>query len=376
MKESLRSRFRQAIQVLFSLTHLQKTVLIGAVLIGTVVSTYFVVNHQQIPQVDAGEVLGAQPGELALTDLPADPILEDTKVITILLLGYGGAGHQGGMLSDAIQVASIDFEKKQISLISIPRDLSVTLPGVGEQKINEAFSLGTGDDVIESGAQLAKQMAQAVTGIPVHYYAAIDFVGLKRLIGEEFDGITVQVEETLDDPWYPISGSEQDPCGHSAEEIATFTNTLSGFELEKQFECRYEHIYFPVGEVEMNGGDALAFVRSRHGSAGGDFSRSRRQWSLLLAIKDELFAMDALSAVEPTYRFITDHVSTDVDLEFLKKIAPALTNADKFEIKRVGISTENILVSSRNGRGQFVLYPKSGTSDWESVQDFVARELE
>ncbi len=374
--EQLRTRIQQAVQVLFSLTPRQKAVLLSAVLIGTVLSTYLVLMQQETPQVEAGEVLGVQPEDLMLTDLPADPILEETKVITILLLGYGGAGHQGGMLSDAIQLASIDFEKKQISLVSIPRDLSVKLPGVGERKINEAFSLGDGDDVIESGANVAKQMAQAVTGMPVHYYAAIDFVGLKRLIGEEFGGITVQVEETLDDPWYPISGREQDPCEYSPDEIAELTNTLSGFELERKFECRYEHIYFPVGEVEMNGGDALAFVRSRHGSAGGDFSRSRRQWSLLLAIRDELFSLDALKSIEPTYEFVTKHVSTDVDLKFLTKIAPALANSEEFEVKRVGISTDNILISSRNSRGQFVLYPKSGASDWQSVQDYVAREVE
>lgn len=329
-----------------------------------------VVRTQQSSPATTDQSAAIAP-TLELTDLPETPTADDVTSINVLLLGYGGAGHQGGMLSDVIQLASLDFERKTVTLISIPRDLAVTLPDLGERKINRAFSLGTADSPVASGAQVAKQMVQAVTNMPVHYFAAVDFVGFKRLIGQELGGLEVNVEEELNDPWYPIAGKEQEPCGYSAEEIAEMTNTLSGFELEKQFECRYERIYFPVGTHTMHGHEALAFVRSRHGSAGGDFSRSRRQWVLLTAFRDRLISTDALNTIEATYTGITRYVTTDLDLEFVVEVAPQLLTAQDFEIKRIGLSTDNVLTSSKNSSGQYVLYPKDGQSSWSSVHSHI-----
>ena len=132
--------------------------------------------------------------------------------MTVVLLGYGGAGHQGGFLTDVIQIMHIDFDKAKINLISVPRDLWVKLPNDKQAKINTAFTLGVDPNKpVASGGQVAKQMAANVTGIPIDYFIAIDFVGFKRLIGEEINGIVVNVPETLDDSWYPIKGEELNP---------------------------------------------------------------------------------------------------------------------------------------------------------------------
>jgi len=71
-----------------------------------------------------------------------DNSYKDPSSLNILLLGYGGAGHSGGFLTDVIQIVHFDFEKQKIAFISIPRDLWVQLPSGTSNKINKAFTLG------------------------------------------------------------------------------------------------------------------------------------------------------------------------------------------------------------------------------------------
>ncbi len=328
-----------------------------------------------------GDVRGQATEVIPIDDVvaaqkaPAPDELKNLKTLNILLLGYGGAGHQGGFLTDVIQLLSINLETKKISLISIPRDLWVELPNGKKAKINQAFTLGDDPDKrVDSGAEVSKHMAEVVTGLKPQYYIAVDFVGLQRLIGEELGGITVNVPETLEDPWYPIRGEEQNPCGKSAEEISKLTNTLSGFELEKQFECRYEHIYFEQGKQEMQGGDVLAYVRSRHGSTGGDFSRSKRQYAVLLGIRDKILSLDGISKAPELFEQFLGHVNTDLDLAAVKYLVPVLESFSKNEVKQVVLSTDNVFVNGRSSSGQFILEPKTN-DDWQSVREFLEKMI-
>lgn len=301
---------------------------------------------------------------------------KDLKTLNFLLLGYGGPGHQGGYLTDVIQIAHFNFEKNLIALISIPRDLWVELPNGSQAKINQAFTLGDNPaEPVKSGGQVSKEMASIVTGLPIDYFIAVDFVGFKRAIGINLGGIKVNVPETLEDPWYPIKGEELNPCGHSPEEIAQLTNELSGFELEKQFECRYEHLLFKKGMVQMEGGDALKYVRSRHGSSAGDFSRSQRQHAVLKGIKNKLFSLEALDDVPGFFKEVSQNTTTDIDLKIAKYLAPAIKSSRDFEIKSLVISTDNVLTSSKSSSGQFILIPKAGSNQWQEIHNLISSEI-
>ncbi len=317
------------------------------------------------------------PSEVLGVVSAAEPSIPDNlSTLTILLLGYGGAGHQGGLLSDVIQLIHINFEDKYISAISIPRDIWVELPNGTAGKINGAFSIGgSGSESTASGGEIAIAMAEVVTGLDIQYYAAVDFVGFERLIGETLDGIEVTVTEPFEDPWYPIRGKELEPCGYTPEEIADITNTFSGFELEKQFPCRYEHLSFPPGKTSMEGGDALKYVRSRHGSSGGDFSRSRRQHDLLLAVRDKLFSLEVIQNIPEFFQKITKQVSTNMSLEIAQYVAPALRTSDTFTTQGIVLSTENVLQNGKSNSGQYILLPKQGANDWSGVHSFVKENL-
>ncbi len=311
-------------------------------------------------------------GQLSIPDALPD----DVEQLNVLLLGYGGPGHQGGYLTDAIQLVQIDFSAQQVNLISLPRDLFVQLPTGKHAKLNTAFTLGEDPrNPVESGGVVAKRMVEQVTGLQVDHYMAVDFVGFQRVIGNWLGGIDVMVGQTLDDPWYPVRGLEQESCGKSPEEIAELTARLSGFELEKQFPCRYERVFFEPGLRRMEGGDALAYVRSRHGSAGGDFSRSQRQHEVLDAIQKKIFTLESLQKAPESFTAASEHVSTDFTLEDVTKLAPLLKTGRNFSQKSIVLSTENVFMTSKSSTGQFILQPKAGPNDWSEVHAFLTSQL-
>ncbi len=345
----------------------------ACVLLCSAAVSYFYFFSQQQADLSSRDV--TTDNKILSTSLDED--IDDLSQLNILLLGYGGPGHQGPYLTDAIQVLHIDFIKDQAALISIPRDLWVKLPSGREAKINQALTLkNDSQDIVQSNSKIAKDMAQVVTGLEIDYFIGIDFVGFQRLIGITLDGITVNVPERLEDPWYPIRGEELNPCGYSPQEIAELTEQYSGFQLEKQFECRYQHILFEPGPNKMEGADALAYVRSRHGSSDGDFSRSWRQQVLLQAIKQELLSLNALANIPEIFSQVSQHVSTDLNLEILQYLQPALQTASQFEVQSLVLSTENVFTSATAADGQFIVRPLEGHDQWQQVHQFIAQELD
>ncbi len=299
---------------------------------------------------------------------------EDKKTLNVLLAGYGGAGHQGGFLSDIIQIAHFDFPKKQITFISIPRDLYLLTQDQQGYKVNNLMSVGMNQgDGISSGLELMQKSIGQITGLPIKYYIGTDFVGFQRTVGYELNSIEVDVSQTLEDPWYPLEGAQLDPCGYTPEEIASFTANYSGFELESKFACRYEHLLYKQGKVMMEGHDALAYVRSRHSSS--DYDRSRRQVEVLTAIRNKLFKLEALKAIPKFYEAFSEHVTTNLDLESAKYLAPLLANADEFEMKSINLTPENVLQSSKSSAGAFIVIPKAGMNNWTEMQSFIKSQI-
>lgn len=301
---------------------------------------------------------------------------ENTKTLGILLLGYGGPGHAGGYLTDAIQLLYFDFDKSKVALISLPRDLGVKLSDGRQIKINAALINSAQkqekSDWMSGATDNMKQLISDIVGVPIHYFVAVDFVGFQRAIGLNLKDIAVDVVETLDDPWYPISGEELNPCGLTPKEVADLTNKFSGFELEKKFPCRYEHLHFEKGTVHMEAGEALKYIRSRHGSADGDISRGRRQQEVLLAIKKKLLLLNALDDIPVLLKEIVKHVQTDINLEIANYLVPLIKNSWDLKISTVNLSTANVLSFSNQST---LIYPKKGPYVWSAVRSYIREQI-
>lgn len=265
----------------------------------------------------------------------------DAKTFNILLTGHGGAGHSGGGLMDAIIVVHVNVTDKKASLVSFPRDFWFS-----GHKINSDPSL--------------KDALTGVTGLPISNSIAIDFDSFVKMVNS-LNGITVDVKKAYTDNFYPIKGKENELCGFSNEKNAEVHKLYTGFELEKQFTCRYETISYGVGLNEMTGDDALKYVRSRHG--GNDFDRSRHQFEVLKAILQKA----NVSSIESAFAFVT----TDFNVDSVTKILSEIGNPLEYSISYLGLSDENILQNSKSAQGAYILVPKEGLGIKEYIKNSI-----
>ena len=310
--------------------------------------------------------------------------------LNILILGIGGGSHDGPNLTDTIILTNINETKNQITLTSIPRDLWAPELSGANKKINEAYAHGEskrkGGGLIESKAIIGK-----ITGQAVDYAVRIDFSGFVKSV-DIIGGLDIDVENTLDDYEYPISGKENDTCGYSDDDIQAFLATASAEkDLQEKFSCRYKHLHFNEGLNHMDGQRALEFVRSRHavGAESGDFARSERQQKIITAFKDKILSAQTLvnpAKIISLYDVVKDSIDTDIKQEELddfirlsqkmknvKIQSISLDTGDKVN-KRPGLLSEAPISSEYNFL--FVLIPRIGNGNFSEIQKHIVCQIE
>jgi polyisoprenyl-teichoic acid--peptidoglycan teichoic acid transferase len=322
--------------------------------------------------------------------LSPTPTPDPLRPISILLLGYGGGKHEGGLLTDSMILTIIDPKKKKTDLISIPRDIWVNLPLTNTEmksyKINAAYAIGTDDRNYTSkpvqytglagGGMMSKYAVNTVTGINVDYFVSLDFEGFVKAI-DSLNGIDINVPASFTDPWYPLPDKISDPCGKSDEDIKATVATLSGELLEHEFSCRYETLQFDKGISHMDGSTALKFVRSRHSPTGGnDFGRSTRQRAFLMAIKDKIFQVSFIPKIIPFMNSFKGNLLTDLNIDEIKRILSLTNDFQNYDVKNIALSTDNILVEAKSSDGQYILTSKEGENIWGSIHDFLKNQID
>jgi len=331
---------------------------------------YFTVSRMVV--ADPEEQILLPIPEFSMFDLQPIPTPEVPTSYNLLLVGYGGGGHEGGELSDSLIVAHLDPLAKRVALISVPRDLWITLPIGGSnrenRKINHAYALG--------GSTLAKQAVSTVVGLPIQYFVSVSFDGFTQAI-DELDGVEVDIPVAFDDYFYPIPGKEIETCGKTPEEVGQILTTLTGFEIDKQFPCRFEQLHFDAGKQLMDGETALKFVRSRHSSQhGGDFARSERQQALLLGIRDRLLSLGALDDALPFFNRLSRTIQTDLNEEAIVLLKDSVGSLSDYQCRSIQITTDNVLTLTTSSDGQSILVPKEGAGHWDRIHSYIAGAIE
>ncbi len=326
-----------------------------------------------------------KPKEISNVTPTATPTPDPLAPYSILLMGYGGGTHDGGRLTDSIMLAQIRPRDEVVKLISIPRDLWVQIlinetETVGK-KINEAYVIGLDDRQYPNkkteftgeagGGELSKYAIEQVTGIKPDYFAAIDFDGFTKII-DSLGGIDLKINQTFDDPFYPIEELKNDTCGKSEEEMKSLEATMSGDKLEQQYTCRYENLHFDKGIQHMDGTTALKYSRSRHSSInGGDFNRAERQKLVVAAIRDKIISIGFIPKIMPTIQTLTRHITTDVDFVTMSELITKISEVADYKIVSIALTDDNVLENARASTGQAILSPKRGENDFSEVQEFI-----
>lgn len=204
-----------------------------------------------------------------------------------LLLGHGGGQHDGANLTDTIIVASLDRENKLVSMISIPRDLWIKDDLIGSGKINQNYQIALNYyGSSKEGLEHMKSKVENLMGIPIHYWAKINFQGFEDLI-DALGGVTVNVEKPINDPFYPKDGTVE-----------------------------YEPFYLQAGTQILDGDTALKYARSRHTTS--DFDRANRQQQILYAIKQKALETEVIfnaGKITDVLNVLKNNIETNITIK-------------------------------------------------------------
>jgi LCP family protein required for cell wall assembly len=212
--------------------------------------------------------------------------------------------------ADSLHVIGVNLKEGKASILGIPRDSYVPIPGHGSNKINAALFFG--------GPELVVRTVEQLTGIHMDGYVLTGFGGFQGLVNG-IGGLTVRVP-------YPMNDGAS-------------------------------RAFFRAGPKKMNGKRALAFSRNRHDAPGGDFGRSLNQGAVILAALRELrddIAGDPLTL----FRWIQvarEHLQTDLGLDEMLALLFAALSIEPHRVR-------NRVVSGGGGTvgGQSVVHLSSG----------------
>jgi polyisoprenyl-teichoic acid--peptidoglycan teichoic acid transferase len=232
------------------------------------------------------------------------------KLFTALIIGSDvreGDPRRGR--GDSLHLLVVNAKTGAGTLIGIPRDSYVNIPGRGTDKINASLFF--------DGPESTVAAVKALSGIHIQYWALIEFSRFRKLV-DTLGGVEVNVPYPMRDSF---SGSD-----------------------------------FKAGRTKMNGTQALAFSRDRHSARGGDFGRSENQGRLLLASLEK-FREDAKSPLKLAkyLRAFDDLVESDVAIGELLELAAIGRTLSPDKIK-------NVVLPGRSGSagGSSVVFVSPG----------------
>ena len=240
-------------------------------------------NRYQPRMLNVGESVTLEDG----TNLVLQP-WNSTSRFNILLMGIDRRPGESGLQyrSDTMIVASLDPRTQRLGLLSIPRDLYVSVPGYNQpQRINTALMLGELQRE-GYGPTLAMQTVQSNLGMGINSYVVADFTALIKVI-DAIGGIDVDVPYDITDNLFP--------------------NMYYG----------YDPLVLNAGLQHMDGYTAQKYARTRHSDS--DFERARRQQQVLFAIRERILSMESLPQLiiqaPSLYGSVSENVYTQLSLD-------------------------------------------------------------
>ena len=260
--------------------------------------------------------------------VPNPGLLPPNGQVNILVLGSDWRANSG-YRTDVVLLVSIFTNENKVSLVSFPRDLWVTIPGLQEERINTAMGYG--------GFPLLASTFEYNFAVYIDHYIMTNFQGFVGII-DALGGI----------------------------DIDAAINTMDRCDLS------YAHGgYCSVGPglEHLDGEVTLWYVRSRYTSS--DFDRTRRAQEVLIGIFKKLMTLDAVANAPEIYNQFISSVETDMDLndvlEFIN-VAPAVLS-DTSRIHRYAIGTEHVK-SMMSTTGAAILDPDYDAI-WEVIKEAV-----
>lgn len=268
---------------------------------------------------------------------------KDDHLLNILILGIGGAGHDGSTLTDTIIFMSADMKEKRLGMVSVPRDLAYPVTEGRYEKINAVHVYEERSHPGEGAIRTAEKFSEFFD-VPIDHVIRIDFQGFVAFI-DALGGVDVEVERGFTDGQYPT------------------------------YDDLYQTVSFKAGKQHMSGERALQFVRSRHGNngEGSDFARSRRQQLVMVAVREKLLSLQTLSnpgKLANLYKTVTNHIQSDLTAWDLIKLAPLAEDFDPSRIEKHTLTNgPDGLLADTHINGSYLLFPIR--NDWGPIRSLI-----
>ena len=214
----------------------------------------------------------------SVAEAEEEPEPEPPSGMNVLVLGSDRRANEEGTYgrSDTIILLHVDPDNDFLSLLSLPRDLRVSVDGHGKQKINAAYAYG--------GPALTILTVEQVTGVDINHYLEVDFQAFID-ITDALDGVYVDVDRRYynDNP-------------------------------------RWELIKLAPGYQLLGGSDALDYVRFRH-DRNGDFGRMERQQRFLGALREQAMDWQLPLKLPGLISALFNNVTTDLGANDILRLA-------------------------------------------------------
>ncbi len=290
-------------------------------------------------------------------------LLEDENGRTNILI-FGTSGYtmsenawDGAFLTDSIMVLSVDQDKHNAYMISLPRDLYVkrTCKALGTTagKLNESYYCGYTDNKSssEAGAKALQDKAGEILGLDIQYYVHADWTALVNTV-DAVGGVDVMIES--DD-------------SRGIYDVAT-------------------KVKYPNGEAHLNGERALALARSRnshggYGLAGGNFDREMYQQKILAALREKALSIGTLAnpvTVNSLIEALGDNLQTSFkssEIQTLIDLASNIKSDSIISLPLVGRTDGNDLMTTGMINSMSVVIPTAGTYNYSDIQEYVSENL-
>jgi polyisoprenyl-teichoic acid--peptidoglycan teichoic acid transferase len=269
------------------------------------------------------------PPPASIVDLPKG-------TINVLLLGSDNRPGEALGRTDSIIVVSVNPVQQYVTLLSIPRDLWVFIPGLNKfDRINTADLWGARYKIGKRGELLAETIRYNL-GIPINYYAFINFAGVQQII-DKLGGVDVLARCPLYDVFPDLPPGQNDIITDTVQLSTVPTGTID--------------IKTP-GLYTLDGKHALWYARSRYSTS--DFDRSRRQQTVLKAVWGKIKAEGLIAQLPNLWGDLSSLVTTNLSLNDVLFLAQFGSQLDDSQIKLRAID-QLVVTSFTTASGAAVL---------------------
>jgi polyisoprenyl-teichoic acid--peptidoglycan teichoic acid transferase len=222
---------------------------------------------------------------------------EKSEPFTALMLGVDEREGDKGR-SDTIIVLTVNPNKNSVKMLSIPRDTYTEIIGRGTQdKINHAYAFG--------GVEMAMDTVESFLGIPIDYYLKMNMEGFQDIV-----------------------------------------NAVGGITVNNDIEFTEGSFHFPQGTIDLDGREALAYVRMRKQDPQGDFGRQKRQRQIIQGVISKGASLGSLTKFDNIFDALGHNVKTNITfaemVDIQSNYRKAAENIEQMKIEATGAYIDGV----------------------------------